>query len=86
MLVAPSITWLLVRTSPVGVMIMPVPAASARDGPPKIPPMGLEITVLMSTTPGVTELAMARPLAPWSAWPEDVEGRADVAVLPPRRP
>ena len=43
MLVAPSTTWLLVRTSPAGVRMMPVPAAEPE-------PLPVTIWVLMSTT------------------------------------
>src|ERR1700722_10874218 len=50
MVVAPSITWLLVRTSPEEVSTMPVPAASSC--------WKLSV-VLMSTSPGSTFEAMA---------------------------
>src|SRR6202521_1643914 len=48
MLVEPSTTWLLVRTSPLEVRIMPVPAAVPEP-----------VTVLMSTTAGSTLAAIA---------------------------
>src|ERR1700687_4417169 len=48
MLVEPSTTWLLVRTSPLEVRIMPVPAAVPDP-----------VTVLMSTTAGSTLAAIA---------------------------
>ena len=52
MLVAPSTTWLLVRTSPDEVRIMPVPAACPV-------PWAVLTTVLMSTMAGSTLLAIA---------------------------
>src|ERR1019366_6922458 len=54
--VAPSITWLLVMTSPAEVTTMPVPAPS---------PM-LAVVVLMSTSPGLT-CAAREPVVPDAA-------------------
>ncbi len=52
MLIEPSTTWLLVSTSPDGVMIMPVPAAAPV-------PLLVWMTVLMSTIAGSTLAAIA---------------------------
>ena len=68
--VAPSMTWLLVRISPVEVRIMPVPAPAPFWKPKR---------VLMSTTPGVTLAATA---APW----DDVMGPEPVAGAEPEPP
>src|SRR5579862_1619268 len=54
MLVAPSMTWLLVRTSPLEVRTIPVPAAE----PPSSPSV-----VLMSTRSGETDEAIDETLA-----------------------
>src|SRR5271155_4315949 len=65
--VAPSITWLLVTTSPVEVSPMPVPAASSCWYPS---------VVSISTSPGSTFFAMAEtslgPLPPDEPEPPDV--------------
>src|SRR5262245_1526325 len=63
MLVEPWTTWLLVSTSPEEVRIMPVPAAGT--GRPMV-----WITVLMSTTAGLTLLAIAWALD-WPDWPDE---------------
>jgi hypothetical protein len=52
MLVAPDTTWLFVRTSPVEVRMIPVPAA--------VPdPLAVWNTLLISTTAGSTVVAIA---------------------------
>src|ERR1700694_5754280 len=56
MLVDPSTTWLLVRTSPEEVMIIPVPAAAPE-------PVLVWMTVLMSTIAGSTLAAIACALS-----------------------
>src|SRR5205807_2910485 len=58
MLLAPCTTWLLVRTSPEGVRIIPVPAAWA-VGWPLPPSREVSCDVVMSTTPGSTRFAIA---------------------------
>ena len=50
--VAPATTWLLVRISPVGVRIIPLPAASTKS-PPTEPPLEPE-SLLIETTAGST--------------------------------
>ncbi len=73
MLVAPAITWLLVRISPVEVRITPVPAPLPPDGTELLPeplPSKPPMSVLMSTTAGLTLSAMAwveRTLPGWPA-------------------
>src|SRR5437660_3164201 len=61
MWVAPSMTWLLVRTSPEGVSTIPVPAPD---------PFWKPSLVLMSTTPGMT-LAARAAVEPEGAVPPD---------------
>src|SRR5207249_212867 len=57
-LVAPRITWLFVRTSPVVVRIIPVPEALPCEKP--LPGTPVPITVVMSTTAGSTLAATDR--------------------------
>ena len=67
---APWTTWLFVRISPDDVRTMPVPAASARGGPPDR--NGFDgMTVRMSTTAGVTLAATAATLVPVPEAPLD---------------
>src|SRR5262249_60887129 len=67
MLVAPSITWLLVSTSPDGVRMIPVPAAAAFWYPSR---------VLTSTTP-TSRLVLAVPV---EALPLPFDGADGAAV------
>src|SRR5919108_1609994 len=72
MLDAPWITWLLVRTSPDGEMITPVPAACPLGRPIEGAfPIGPPMTVVMSTTAGSTLSARACAFSPLSGLPEE---------------
>src|ERR1700674_2783993 len=71
MLVAPSTTWLLVRTSPVEVRTIPVPAAV----PDALADWN---TVLMSTTAGSTLAAMVEA---WTPPPLSADAGCDTAAI-----
>ncbi len=93
MVVAPVITWLLVTTSPFGVMIIPVPWSSCSPPlppppppkPPPKPPLGAGEVASMETTAGstlaITVSMLVVPLS--SAGPIDF---SLMVVLPPLPP